>query len=35
MVALVFVVRRRPRRAATPARVLAELRRLEQLGLCD
>jgi hypothetical protein len=35
LVALVFVVRRRQRRAATPARVLEELRRLEALGLCD
>ena len=35
MVALVFFVRRRERLAATPARVLEELRRLEALGLCD
>jgi hypothetical protein len=35
MVALVFFLRRRERQAATPARVLEELRRLEALGLCD
>ena len=35
MVVLVFFVRRRQRLAATPARVLEELRRLEALGLCN
>ena len=35
MVVLVFFLRRRERLAATPARVLEELRRLEALGLCD
>jgi hypothetical protein len=35
MVGLVIFLRRRERLAATPARVLAELSRLEALGLCD
>ena len=35
MIGLVFFLRRRERLAATPARVLAELSRLEALGLCD